>query len=263
MVQPETSCPDVSFPVTLDGFLGGRLQVFQPQRGHRAGIDAIFLAAAIPAASGDTALELGTGVGVAALALACRVAGVDVTGIEIEPEQARLAHVNAARNGLAASVRVHVADVCGLAGRGTPEALCGRRFDHVFANPPFYERGRAQVATDPLKAGARALGAGELDQWIRTMTALAANGASLTLIHLPERLAELLAGLDRRAGNVKVYPLFPHEGRPASRIIVQATKGSRAPLSVLPGMVLHRPGGGFTARAEAILRHGEPLDIGS
>ncbi len=49
--------------ITEDGFLGGQLRLRQPRGGHRAGHDAILLAAATPARSGDRVVDLGAGVG--------------------------------------------------------------------------------------------------------------------------------------------------------------------------------------------------------
>src|ERR1700719_1771593 len=88
-----------------DAVLGGRLVLRQPLRGHRVGHDAILLAAATAAQSGDHAVDLGSGVGGAGLALARRIEGLDVTLVEIDPALTELAAGNAQRNGL--SDRVH------------------------------------------------------------------------------------------------------------------------------------------------------------
>ena len=71
--------------LTKDRFLGGRPRLYQPAQGVRAGSDAVLLAAAVAAKAGESALDVGCGVGPAALCLACRVAGVRVTGLEIQP----------------------------------------------------------------------------------------------------------------------------------------------------------------------------------
>src|SRR5258708_4459123 len=97
--------------VTEDAILGGRLRLSQPKRGHRVGHDAILLAAACPARSGDGVVDLGAGVGAAGLALAARIPDTTVTLVEIDPELAALAAVNAERNDLAGRVRVAVLDV--------------------------------------------------------------------------------------------------------------------------------------------------------
>ena len=92
--------------------------------------------------------------------------------------------------------------------------------------------------------------------WVRFFAAMAAPKALLTLIHRPDCLGELLPLLAGRFGDIAVFPLFPKRGEPATRIIVQAEKGSRAGLSLLPGLVLHEADGSYTAEAEAVLRGG-------
>src|ERR1700744_6024538 len=92
--------------VTEDAFLGGKLRLRQPRSGHRSGHDAILLAAATTARAGDHVVEFGSGAGAAGLALATRIAGIDLVLVEIDPQLARLARDNASANGLAANVVV-------------------------------------------------------------------------------------------------------------------------------------------------------------
>ena len=75
--------------VSEDALLGGKVILRQPVRGHRFGHDAVLLAAATPAQAGQHAVELGSGVGAAGLALACRVEGLTVTLVELEVARAQ------------------------------------------------------------------------------------------------------------------------------------------------------------------------------
>src|SRR4026209_1978083 len=92
--------PSGSIPPSLteDGFLGGKLRILQPEKGYRAGIDAVFLAASVPCGPGETLFEAGMGTGVAALCVAVRVPSIHVTGMEIASRYALLAEENAKRN---------------------------------------------------------------------------------------------------------------------------------------------------------------------
>jgi tRNA1(Val) A37 N6-methylase TrmN6 len=241
--------------VTRDGMLGGRLQVAQPAGGFRAGDDAVFLAAAVPAKAGDTALDVGCGVGAALLCLASRVPGVALTGIELQADLAALAARNAGDNGFGQRVRVVTGDLT-----TPPVELTAGAFDHVFANPPFF----AANAYDPSPTAGRALArgetaAGDLGRWIDFMAAMARQGGSLTLVHRGERLTEIVGALTRHAGGITIFPLLPGAGKPAKRVIVQARKGSAEPLRRLAGLELHGPGGGYTPAAEAVLRGGAAL----
>lgn len=244
--------------VTEDGFLGGRLTLFQLHGYGRAGIDAVFLAAAVPAKTGERALELGSGAGAAGLCLARRVEGVTILGLELQPELAALARRNAERNGLADRARFEVGDL-----RDPPENLRRIAFDHVLMNPPYHPAGTTRPSPVLMKAAAHVELAGDLADWIGFGLAHLRPRGTLTLIHQTERLDEILGLLEGPAGELRIFPLWPRPGRPAKRVLVRARKGSAAPLRLLPGLILHQESNGFADEAEAVLRHGAALDWGS
>lgn len=242
-------------PTTLDKFLGGRLVVRQPERGYRAGLDPVFLAAAVPAHSGDRVLDLGCGIGTAALCLLARVAGVHATGLELQPHLAELARANAEANQMADRLTV----VEGCLTR-PPSLLRGQGFDHVLTNPPWYEAGTATAPPVASKAAGHMEGAADLEAWLRVAVTFLKHKGRLTLIHRADRLADILVALKRRAmGEITVFPLFPKPGRPAVRVVVSARRGVKTPMELLPGMVMHREDGGYSGAAEAVLRHGAAL----
>lgn len=242
--------------LTCDALLGGRLRLWQPRAGYRAATDPILLAAAVPARAGEAVLELGCGAGAALLALGLRVPGLNLTGVELQPEYADLARRNAAGNGLAATI--HQADLTAL----PPELR--RPFDRVLMNPPFFDPaapGALDAGRDTAQREATPLAA-----WLEAGLRRLAPGGWLTVIHRAERLPGILAALAGPAGDFAVRPLAPRAGRPAGRVIVQARKGARGPFRLLAPLVLHdgpaHPGDRdhFTAEARAILRDGAPLD---
>lgn len=251
---PATSC---------DAFLDGRFRAHQPRRGPRAGIDALFLAAAVPAAEGraQAALEAGTGSGVAALALAARVGDVRVTGVEVQPDLCALARRNAALNGMEDRLGVVEADLTGPAKALRGAGLEPEGHDHVFANPPYLTSTGARPPADSASALAYAAGPEALERWARFLAAMAAPGGTATLIHRADALDALLAALKPRFGGLHVFPLFPREDAPAGRVLVQGIKGSRAPLVLARGLVLHDAAGAYTRQAEAVLRGGEALAL--
>lgn len=241
---------------TQDAFLDGRLTIVQPSSGPRAAIDALFLAAAVPAESGrgHSVLEAGTGTGVASLAICARVKDAAVTGVEIQGELAALARENAALNGFADRCRIVEADVTGGANEIERAGLVRESYDHVAANPPFYTPGRHRLSADPLTARAYSAEPGDLRKWVRFLTTMAAPRASVTMIHRAECLGQILELMAGRFGALAVYPLYPRVDAPAKRILVQGIKGSRAPLQLLPGMVLHETNGDYTQAANEVLR---------
>jgi len=262
MSLPTTTKLETRTPATTtDEFLGGRISVVQPAQGHRAGSDAVFLAASAPARAGQSVLDIGAGAGVAGLCLLARVGGLNVTAVEIDPGLVALAAQNAAKNGFAQNFQAIAADVTS-SGKALGEAGLERESYHqLIANPPFYSESKVRAAPDANRAAAHVMGEEGLAAWVRFFAAMAVPNGVLTLIHRPDCLGELLELLDGRFGDIAVFPLFPKEGEAAKRIIVQAKKGSRAGLSLLPGLVLHDMDGRYTPPAEAVLREGEGLDV--
>ena len=248
---------------TDDAFLGGALHILQPVSGYRAGLDAVMLAAAVAAdATGTRVLDVGAGVGTAGLCLARRVASTHVTLFEREPALARLARENAARNHLGDRVSVLEGDVGLSAESAKVLGLEPESFDNVIANPPYHDADGGTPAPDSLKAGAHAMPDAGLERWARFMARMVVPGGAVTVIHKADALFRLLAAFDGRFGALQILPLQPHECAPAHRIIVQGRKGSRAPLTLLPGLALHGEDGAFTPQAQAILRDGAALRLG-
>ncbi|MGK2921644.1 MAG: tRNA1(Val) (adenine(37)-N6)-methyltransferase [Methyloceanibacter sp.] len=248
---------------TTDDFLGGRLTVLQPKTGHRAGSDAVFLAAAVGAQAGDSVLDACAGVGVAGLCLLARVPKTTVTAVEIDERQCALAAENAARNGLPDRFAAIRADVTAPAKDLAAAGLIREGYDQVMANPPFYMEGAVRAAPNASRAAAHVMPRGELGRWVRFLTTMAAPKGALTVIHRADCLGALLDLLQDRFGDLAVFPLFPKAAEPAVRVIVQGRKGSRAGLRLLSGLVLHGPDGAYTGHAEAVLRGGEALRLGA
>ena len=229
-------------------FLDGRVKVTQPETGFRSGLDAVMLAAAVPAVAGQTALELGAGAGTASLCLAARVPGLSIIGVERDESLVALARENAAAN--SAGCKFVAADIFAL------PAELKRDFDHVFANPPFH--GEGQVSPNERRAAAL-MDDGQLGDWLKLGLQRTVSDGFFTAILRADRLNEALAALP--AKGVSVFPLWPRAGVAPKRVIVQAHKGSRAPFSLLPGLVLHRQDGSWTEGAEAVLRRGSALAL--
>ncbi|MHB2166938.1 tRNA1(Val) (adenine(37)-N6)-methyltransferase [Alsobacter sp. R-9] len=236
-----------------DRLLDGRLLLRQPVRGHRAGTDAVLLAAAAQAGPGDV-VDLGAGVGTVGLAVAVRHPGSHVRLVERDPAAAALARYNASANGLEARVEVVEVDVFASSAVREEAGLGPRSADLVLTNPPFDAPGRVRPSPDPARRAAHVMGDGGLDGWIRTTLDVLRPGGTLVVIHRATALPALLASLDRRFGGVCVRPVAAKAGEAASRVLVRAEKGSRAPFALLPPLVLHDDTGGFTPQAEALHR---------
>lgn len=242
-----------------DAVLGGRLRLLQPRRGHRFGHDAILLAAATGGHAGEHAVELGSGVGAAGLALAWRVPGLRLSLIEIDPQLAAAARINADRNGLGDRVSTVALDVMAPAAVFAANELGHGIAHHVLMNPPFHDPAVQPPSPDPQRRRAHAAEPSGVAQWVHTALRLLRPDGVLTLIHPADRLAGVLAALGHGYGAVAVLPVYGKPGGAAIRIIVRAVKASHAPLAILPPLTLTDAAGKPTAEAEAVLRGGEPL----
>ncbi|MGQ0456390.1 MAG: tRNA1(Val) (adenine(37)-N6)-methyltransferase [Hyphomicrobium sp.] len=252
--------PDGDF--TDDAFLDGRLTIRQPARGYRAGVDAVLLAAAATGFGGAKVLDAGAGVGTVGLCIAASCADAHVVLVERETPLLDLAQHNIDSNGLGARVCAVAADVAMSPSASLPAALATGSFDVVVANPPYHDRGAGTPAGSPLKAASHAMPAADLDDWLRFLARMAAPSGRAIVVHKAESLGRLLAAFNGRFGAIRVLPIHPRMGDPAHRILMTGVKGSRAPMELLSGVVLHAEGGRFTPEAQAIFRDGAPLTMG-
>ena len=251
------ACRRVTDRLRQDAFLGGRLRLWQPEKGYRAGVDPVILAASVPARPGQSLLDLGCGAGAAMLCLGARVPGVALAGLDLQEGFVDLARRNAEENGIAAEV--HRGDLAEM-----PAALRAQRFDHVIANPPYFDRADGKASADP----ARETAMGEatpLSDWVAAAVRRCAPKGYVSVIHRAERLPELLALMAARLGAVQVLPLIPRAGRPARLVLIRGRMGSRAPFRLHDGLVMHdgpthmADRQNYTPALIAILRDGSGL----
>lgn len=245
MESAETSKPDV----VENGLLNGRVRLRQPARGYRAGMDAALLAAAVPAGAGERMLEAGCGAGAVLMQIAARRPGVTLAGIERDPAMAALAVENVVLNGAQDRMTIRRGDVAdGF------RALDLAPFDWAVSNPPFFDDAGALRAPSEGKRGAWMADDG-LKAWTDFLLKAVREGGRIVIVHRADRLADLLSLLGEKAGSFAIRPIHPFADEPAKRVLVHAIKTGRAPLRLLPPLVLHdRTGGKHTAEAEAILR---------
>jgi tRNA1(Val) A37 N6-methylase TrmN6 len=222
---------------TEDAFLGGRLLLRQPKSGHRAGHDAMLLAASTAARAGDRVVEFGAGVGAAGLALARRIDGIRLVLVEIDDVLAGLARDNAAANAISADIVV--LDVTSEASSFAAAGLTPDSADVVLMNPPFNDSARHRASPDKSRASAHVAGASTLENWIHASRRLLKSGGILTLIWRADGLADVLAALDRGFGSLGILPVHGDPTMPANRVLIRATKGGKAPAQVHPGLMLN------------------------
>lgn len=241
--------------VKEDRLLGGRLRVLQPTRGYRAGMDAALLAAACPTLLGQRVVEAGCGPGAVLLQIAARRPDVALVGLERETQAADLAEANVQSNGLADRISIVRGDVAdGF------RALGQSPFDWALSNPPFFDDPNALRSPMPERRAAWIADDG-LAVWTEFLLKAVREGGSIVMIHRADRLADILALLGPKAGSFQIRPVQPFADEPAKRVLVRAVKTGKAPLRLLPPLILHdRLGAKHTPQADAILRGEAALD---
>ena len=246
-------------PTTYDAFLGGKVHVLQPKHGFRSGIDAVLLAATVPAKPGETTLELGCGVGVASLCLDARVNNLSLTGVEVQNDYADLAVANATSN--LADLTVVCADL-----RNLPTDLRQKQFNHVMMNPPYFDRTQGHAAKD---AGRDIALAGDtpLSDWLDTGIKRLAPKGTLTIIQHITRLPEVLGATTGRLGSIILRPISGHENAEPGLFLLQAKHSGRTPFRLSKPLVMHGEDAAkgdtesYTTEVKAILRDGAPFPI--
>lgn len=252
--------------VSEDEFLGGRITLYQPRKGHhRSGTDAVLLAATVPAKAGQLVVDLGSGIGAAGLCVAARVQPLRLLAVEIDPLVAALAYKNFLRPDCARYLVEASVLNCDVALRGEARLAAGLKenmADHVIANPPYYRPEKFQTSPNEARAVAHMLTEEGMEPWFRTAVSILKKGGTFTVVQRADELPDLLRLMQGRFGGITVQPFSAREGEAAHRVVVQGKKQSRAPFRLLPIIALHDKGKDIpSAQIEAVHRFGAAIDI--
>lgn len=241
---------------TEDAFHRGRFVLVQPRRGgHRSGMDALVLAAAVPSDFGGMAVDFGAGAGAVGFAVASRCSLAHVTLVESAPEMADLARLSLAHPGNRAHadrIALVESDVAGLPGRRKAEGQPSQFADFILMNPP-YNDPRDRASPQALRKQAHVMPPGLFEAWLRAAAGIARPRAGVAVIARPADLKNILAALEGRFGSAQIMAVHARADASAIRVLVRARYGSRAATSIMPPLVLHEgDGSAFTAKADAI-----------
>jgi tRNA1(Val) A37 N6-methylase TrmN6 len=246
---------DLSGEFTEDAFLGGQLRLRQPKSGHRAGHDAMLLAAATPVGPGDRVVDFGAGIGAAGLAVAKRTngfnPGIKLVLVEIDAALARLARDNAASNAIPAEVVV--LDITSGAEAFAAVGLAPDSADVVLMNPPFNDSARHRASPDKAREIAHVATASTLQDWVHAARRMLKSGGVLSLIWRADGLSDVLAALDRGFGSLAILPVHADVRAPAIRVLIRAIKGGKAPTQLQAALLLNDESGVPNKQVQEIL----------
>ncbi len=236
---------------TRDAFLGGMLTLSQPRNGFRAGLDSVLLGASVSLQRRNL-LDMGSGVGTAALVALAHNTALSATLAELDLPTLTMARDNIEQNGFATRATALALDITAKGSARLAAGLAENAYDAVIANPPFF--GSGTLASDSSRATARHMEAAALDLWVKTAAGCAASDGEIIFIYPAAALPGLLAAFDSRFGAITIMPLTPRPGEPASRVLIRGIKGSRAAMTLLASRPLHADGRAFTPEFDAIFR---------
>ena len=214
-----------------DSFLGGRIQVLQPKVGFRSSMEAVFLAASVPAKENQTILELGCGAGVVLMCLNHRIPNLSLYGVEIQKKYADLAQINLDKN---SNVMTYHCDIQNL-----PLEIKNKNFDHIITNPPFYKKnaGTPSAMLDKDLSLREQL---NLNEWVKISAKRLKPGGMFTIIVGTERLPDIINEAINYFGNIRVKPISSRINENSNRVIIQMTKGVNGVFSLQSPLIVHQ-----------------------
>lgn len=248
---------------TMDAFLDGRVEAVQPASGyHRSGLEAVLLGAAIDVNVSGTIVDLGAGAGVAGFCAAARCPNANVLLAERDTTMvgcSREALSLPANRGFSERVTVSNVDIVSPESTRAAAGLRREMAQIVLTNPPFHRADTVRSSPAIPRADAHVLSA-DLDVWLRVTASTLVAGGMVIVAMIASALPELLAAIGNRFGAATILPLHPRPAAPASRLLMRATKGSKAGVELLPGLVLHpAEGSAFTEPLKKVLRDGASI----
>jgi len=198
--------------------LGGR-RIIQRTDEFCFSMDAVLLAHFPQMTGRERVLDLGTGTGVIPLLVADFAA--QITAVELNPVQAELAMRNVRLNHLTDKITVREGDY-----RHPPALFACGEYDLVFSNPPY----RA-VTSGAVSLGARAAARHEITATLADTVHAASyalrHGGRLAMVHLPERIGEIILALHAEHLAVKRLRMVqPCADRAPNLMLIEAVKGA-------------------------------------
>ncbi|PHR59105.1 MAG: methyltransferase [Robiginitomaculum sp.] len=226
-------------------YLDGKICAFQPKNGYRAGTDSLLLAQSLNLKSGAKVLELGTGSALAMLIANHNCPNCHFTGLDNSADMLALARKNTHDF---ENISIESGNVGAI-----PKAW-HLQFDHVFANPPYFDTAKSVRMSDA-KAPSFVTDDAKLADWIAAMLITLKPRGTATLIYRADGLEHILSALVNKAGRIRILPIHSFADAPAKRVIVQFRKGVKSESALLPALILHERGATakFTAKTQEIL----------
>lgn len=231
---------------TLNQLRCGGLQLIQAQNGYRFSLDPVLLVHFATLKSGERVLDIGSGCGVIALLIARRVEDIEVLGVEVQAQQADRARRSVRLNALEDRVRIEAGDI--RIWMQEHESV----FDRVVCNPPFRAPGQGRISAGEERCVSRHEMHGTLRDFIRSGAQLLRAGGTLSMVHLPERLTEIL--LEMRTCGVepkRMRMIHSRSAEGARLVLIEGRRHGRPGLEVEAPLYIYADDAGGDGAGDA------------
>lgn len=228
-----TSCDDVRC---------GRLRLLQPLNGPRVNMDTIILSSWVKFRAGHTNfLEAGCATGAISLILAEKFTRIHVTGLEIQPELADLAKLNAESNHLSDRVSFIAGDL------RDKNLLLRESFDVLVINPPYESESRGRTSPEPSRSAARHELSCTPDDVAELASRVLKCRGRMFSIFTTGRLDVFITALtSRRVTPKRIRFVYPDDNHDSGVFLLEAVKDGGQGVSVLPPLIVRGTDGEYT-----------------
>jgi len=191
-------------------------------------------------------IDLGCGGGVLMVLLGAENKDAVLEGVEINGKAAETARANLCENKLTGTV--YRSDI-----KEHRQLLTAGAYDLVVTNPPYFAGGAA--SPDSARNTARSEDSCTLEDICTAAGYLCKWGGRFTMVHRPERLSEIFCAMSRSGLEPKrLRMVHSRADASPSLVLIEAKRGAKPGLSILPSLILHKSDGSFTDEHRGLYR---------
>ncbi len=219
------------------------LKIIQNKNLYTFTCDSTILANFISIKRNEVGLEIGTGCGVISILLYGKKKFKKIYGVEIQPQMAELAKKNVLLNNLEEKIQIINDDISEF-----EKYFKKGQFDVVFSNPP-YMLSTGDKNENEVRNISRHDFSLPIEKFCKISSSLLREGGRLYVVYTATRTAELIYCLK----NEKLEPkqmFFTQNGKGKIKlVIIEAVKGGRQGVKILPEFVTNNENGEFYCRS--------------
>ena len=226
----------------LDDLQIKNLQIIQNPSKYCFTSDAVLLANFATVKRGDVVADLGTGSGVIAILVAAKSECKHIYAVEIQEYLADMAARSVTLNGLDSKITV-----LNMPMQVSHESLGIGSCDVVVCNPPYKRMGDCKISDAEEIAICKHEIKATLEDVIKSANRLLKFGGRLYMVHLAERLSDVIHTLRLSFIEPKTL-IFTHSqtDKPARLVLIEAIKGGGKGLNVMPPLIMNNDDGTYT-----------------